>query len=528
MIERKSSFLDNFPRLKAEWYYEENEKSGIYPENLSFGSRKKVFWKCETGNKCHIWEASINSRKSKKNITGCPFCSVPVKKICPCGCNSVWASNPELREQWDEKKNGSMKLYTSGSDKKVFWKCEKSKCHIWEARINNRTNKENPKRCPFCVNQQICPCGCNSLWASSPNLREEWDEEKNGSMKSYFPNSGKKVFWRCKTKNKCHVWQTVINYRTNKKEPSGCPFCVNQQICPCGCNSLWASSPNLREEWDEEKNGSMKLYSPNSRKKVFWKCKTKNKFHVWEARIYSRTGKTQKGCPFCKKSKLETLVITTCSELKIQYDVQKRYKDCKDVRCLPYDFFLPKYKICVELQGEQHFQSKNFFHRTPANYLKRLITDSKKVKSAYDRCDSFLSISHLVETQEEMTSILKNMIKKVKKDQTIRFQITSEIYFDAFSKLSISIPTNNKLLLVYEIYDEQRKMIEGSFGEGLEYDKKLIRCPYCDEHHLENYIVHHYQTKSHYRTLKKTYENLVGMGKNGVPIVLENNLNLEL
>jgi hypothetical protein len=585
-IHTKKSFLDDYPNLKKEWDYEKNAEKGLFPENLSYGSNKKVFWKCESGNTCHVWESSIANRTNIKT-NSCPFCSN--HRVCPCGCNSLWASHPKLRKEWDEEKNGNMKLYARTSNKKVFWKCKTGNtCHVWECSISNRTNMRSG--CPFCVNKKICPCGCNSLWQHHPELRDEWDEEKNGSMKLYSrgskkkvfwicktgkkchkwdativsrtgknlcgcvycssrricpcgcnslwqhhpelrdewdeekngsmklhaPNSGIKVFWKCRTGNKCHVWKTAIDHRTGRHKGK-CPLCSRQKICSCGCNSVFCSHPELREEWDEKKNGNMKLYAPSSNKKVFWICKSKKKGHTWQSTVSNRTSKRNPGgCPYCRKSKLEILFSTICSELDIQCEIQKRYKDCKGDRCLPYDFFLPKYKICVELQGIQHFQSGNFFHRTPDSYINRLKTDSKKVKSAYDRGDSFLSISYIVETKEEMTIIVKNMIKKVKKSQTIRFHITPEIYFDTFSKLSIPIPTENKLLLVYEIYDEQRKMIE-----GLKYDKKLLHCPYCDEHHLENYIGYHYETKKHFKTLKKIYENLVGMGENGVPIVLE-------
>ena len=40
----------------------------------------------------------------------------------------------------------------------------------------------------------------------------------------------------------------------------------------------------------------------------------------------------------------------------IRYEFQKRFKDCKDKQCLPFDFYLPDYKVAIEYQGRQHFQ----------------------------------------------------------------------------------------------------------------------------------------------------------------------------
>ena len=34
---------------------------------------------------------------------------------------------------------------------------------------------------------------------------------------------------------------------------------------------------------------------------------------------------------------------------------KKRFKDCKDIKTLPFDFYLPYYNICIEFDGWQHY-----------------------------------------------------------------------------------------------------------------------------------------------------------------------------
>ena len=46
------------------------EAHGWDPKQYTFGSAKKLDWKC---SKKHIYEASINSRTNRKS--GCPYCS---------------------------------------------------------------------------------------------------------------------------------------------------------------------------------------------------------------------------------------------------------------------------------------------------------------------------------------------------------------------------------------------------------------------------------------------------------------------
>lgn len=64
------------PDLIVEWDYERNVQ--ISPEDVSAGSKKKVWWKCSQG---HEWQALIYSRSAGK---GCPYCSNCVRKPVIC------------------------------------------------------------------------------------------------------------------------------------------------------------------------------------------------------------------------------------------------------------------------------------------------------------------------------------------------------------------------------------------------------------------------------------------------------------
>ena len=61
-------------------------------------------------------------------------------------------------------------------------------------------------------------------------------------------------------------------------------------------------------------------------------------------------------CPKCAYSKGETELKRVLKELEIEYKHQHCFKDCKIKRCLPFDFYLPKYNCCVEFDGRQHFE----------------------------------------------------------------------------------------------------------------------------------------------------------------------------
>ena len=65
-----------------------------------------------------------------------------------------------------------------------------------------------------------------------------------------------------------------------------------------------------------------------------------------------------RGCPHCQESSLEHEVRTILIENKINFEFQKRFDWLKP---LSLDFYLPKYNIAIECQGEQHFKPINFF-----------------------------------------------------------------------------------------------------------------------------------------------------------------------
>lgn len=43
-------------------------------------------------------------------------------------------------------------------------------------------------------------------------------------------------------------------------------------------------------------------------------------------------------------------------ESNIEYEKEKTFEYCKNIRLLPFDFYLPQYNCCIEFDGRQHYQ----------------------------------------------------------------------------------------------------------------------------------------------------------------------------
>ena len=63
-------------------------------------------------------------------------------------------------------------------------------------------------------------------------------------------------------------------------------------------------------------------------------------------------------CPSCSNasSKGELEIKKILEEMDVNFIPQYKFSDCKYKRCLPFDFYLPDYRICIEYDGEQHFE----------------------------------------------------------------------------------------------------------------------------------------------------------------------------
>ena len=303
--EKESSVLFANPQIAAEWNYEKNGR--VRPENFLPNSSKRVWWKCSKG---HEWQATIINRHRGY---GCPYCSGRKAIV---GETDLRTINPALASEWNTNRNGNLtpESFSAKSQKKVWWIC--SKGHEWEAAINSRSSGNG---CPYCSSRKVLE-GYNDLKTVNPILILEWNYEKNGEFRPehFAANSNKKVWWKCANG---HEWDALISNRNNGAR---CPFCMGKRIA-AGENDLLTINPVLAQEWDYEKNDSLTpaQVSPNSHKKVWWKC---NKGHEWQASIYTRN--KGHGCPYCSGRlpiKGETDLQTINPQLAKEWHYEKNH-----------------------------------------------------------------------------------------------------------------------------------------------------------------------------------------------------------
>ncbi len=111
------------------------------------------------------------------------------------------------------------------------------------------------------------------------------------------------------------------------------------------------------------------------------------------------------GCPNCTTSRGENRIKEWLNNNEVKYSFQHVFKECKDVRVLPFDFYIPSLNMAIEYDGIQHFEPKDFFGGEESfNKLKK--HDSIKSNYCMENNIRLLRIPYF--QYDEIENILEN------------------------------------------------------------------------------------------------------------------------
>ncbi len=346
------------PDIAKEWDLSQNQ--GLLPSMVSYGSGKKVWWKCQFD---HSYQATVYNRV---NGEGCPICSgrlrtsfpeqaifYYVKKEFPDAINrdktilgnrmelDVYIPSIRTAIEYDGKAF-HLRPENIKRDQKKYSLCKAQNISLIRIIETDELKKTNTA-CDYCVElidgriKHLEPAirslliilgrtidvdidrdrnrilayleeTQTSLLSEFPDIAKEWHPTRNGSLlpSMFFPGSNEKVWWKCP---KCgREWRTSLSERTGH-DKTGCPYCskiegaaknIKTRIRKKG--NLASSFPDLMKEWDYTKNEGINPedLTCGSGVRVWWKCSICG--NEWDATINHRTH--GRGCPICKKGKI--------------------------------------------------------------------------------------------------------------------------------------------------------------------------------------------------------------------------------
>lgn len=343
-------YVINNEKLMSEWNWNKNNESGIFPDNLSQNSHKKVWWLCSLN---HSYYMGVDSKVAGH---GCPYCSNNKVWV---GFNDLATTHSWMLDEWDYDKNTILPTEISaGSHTKTWWKCKYG--HSWNATVKNRANGAG---CPECARGKVTSFPeraiyfyvkkhfDDAIWSYSddvlqkmeidifiPSINvgieydgEAWHTDTQRDLKkdSICKESMIRLirirepkcpvyesscdFVRLKNLGQTELELTIhkiltdlhvlnldidINRDTNKIEDLLTHYMVE--------NSILTKRPELAKEWHPTKNGDLKpeYITYGSHRKIWWLCE---QGHEWCAIAKDRASGID--CPKCRKTKIDNIKL---------------------------------------------------------------------------------------------------------------------------------------------------------------------------------------------------------------------------
>lgn len=154
--------------------------------------------------------------------------------------------------------------------------------------------------------------------------------------------------------NKCGKW--FFQVANSHLQGCGCRYC---KIKECGIKRRLTQDEFLEKAI--QKHGTKydytnSVYDGNKNKISIFCLKCKNEF-----KMAAQDHLAGQGCSKCKFSKGEIEIEKILKEYKLEYETQKKFEDCKYKNYLYFDFYIKKYNLCIEFDGELHFKSIEYF-----------------------------------------------------------------------------------------------------------------------------------------------------------------------
>lgn len=174
----------------------------------------------------------------------------------------------------------------------------------------------------------------------------------------------------------------------------------------CGIEKLSVSNTKSHEQYVEE----LKKINPNivvienyirSNIPILHKCLIDgNEWYAAPSNILFGNG-----CPQCNESKGERQIRLWLEDKHIVYEKQKKFEDCRDIKPLPFDFYLLRYNLCIEFDGKQHYEPIEYFGGQK-NFELQQKHDIIKDEYCKNNGISLLRIPYFKNVEEELNNFL--------------------------------------------------------------------------------------------------------------------------
>lgn len=298
---------------------------------------KEVF---ELNSNIEVVGEYINNRTKilhRCKIDGYEWYSTPSSILSGCGCPKCGGKVKKTQEEYiKEVSNINPNIEVLGNydgmNTKILHRC-KIDSYEWNAYPNHILRGSG---CPVCSGLKK---KTHEEYVGELNIINSNIEAIEEYINAYTP-----IFHKCKIDG--YEWRVS----------------PHSLLCGSGCPMCYGNIKKTHEQYVDELskiNPNVEVLGKytNNKIQILHRCKVDS--YEWKAcpsnMLYG------KGCPKCNASKGERTIENWLNKENILYKSQWRFSDCKDIKPLPFDFYLPKYDICIEYQGQQHYEIVEYF-----------------------------------------------------------------------------------------------------------------------------------------------------------------------
>ena len=295
------------------------------------GWREDIVRKCNIcGDIRTVKARSLVEKNKKGEIRKCPVCAARERG------KSLRKTHKQFIKELSSINNNIeiLSKYITNSDK------VKCKCLIdnfeWEATPHTLLDGHG---CPECQRR-------NQNWRTQEQFNKEMKEKHPTIIPlTNFTKVNDIMSFKCKVCE--YEWQTAPNVLLNR-EGYGCPKCANHGMVSEKemVERLSVCNPTIKY---------IDGYKGITHHANFECLRCGNKWHTPPNSVLHG-----RGCPNCNLSHGALEIKRVLDDLKIIYETEYRFEDCKSERSLPFDFYIPSTNTCIEYDGEQHFMPVRF------------------------------------------------------------------------------------------------------------------------------------------------------------------------
>lgn len=311
-------------------------------------------------------------------------------------------------------------------------KCRCIKCNYeWEDTPTNLTKVRC--KCPKCLSKDTAPTNCSKEQAS--NNIFDVSEIDVGIFSVVYRKCGHSFT----TNSPNHIPNSCTECRRNTRNE------IYKELSSNGFTAISIPQKDLRQIQrsirimkgeklpgdDDYKSGYyskdefrdiVKKLTPNIEvideeifpsKKVLCRCKSCGSvWGVWASYLLRGTA-----CPKCRGSIGENIILSYLEENNYKYVREYSFPNCKYIRQLRFDFYLPEYNAVIEFDGIQHFAPTRFCssYSEDDTFMEfRSIQKRDRIKNSFCKKNN-IPMLRIKYNEDDISGSIESFIGKLKK-----------------------------------------------------------------------------------------------------------------